>query len=83
MSEVATTSILPGRGGVMGRHPWEQGTSRKFWRAALAGRELTVTFGRIGSQGQSSLKAFDSEERAQREMDKLVAEKLRKGYVEE
>jgi uncharacterized protein (DUF1330 family) len=26
--------------------------------------------------------AFDSAERARREMDKLVAEKLRKGYVE-
>ncbi|MGN5476585.1 WGR domain-containing protein [Cupriavidus basilensis] len=28
------------------------------------------------------MKAFDSAERARREMDKLVAEKLRKGYVE-
>ena len=62
---------------------FEQGTSRKFWRVALADAELTVTFGRIGSTGQSSLKVFDSAERARREMEKLVAEKLRKGYAEE
>ncbi|SOY44847.1 hypothetical protein CBM2592_A130110 [Cupriavidus taiwanensis] len=41
-----------------------------------------MNYGRIGSAGQSSMKAFDSAERARREMDKLVAEKLRKGYVE-
>ena len=61
---------------------FEQGTSRKFWRAELGGAELTVTFGRIGSAGQSNLKVFESPERARREMDKLVAEKLRKGYAE-
>ncbi|RWA52384.1 hypothetical protein AU476_17955 [Cupriavidus sp. UYMSc13B] len=61
---------------------FEQGTSRKFWRASLRGAELCVTYGRIGSTGQTSVKAFDSAERARREADKLVAEKLRKGYVE-
>ncbi|SPA44181.1 AAA domain-containing protein [Cupriavidus taiwanensis] len=61
---------------------FEHGTSRKFWRASVRGAELTVNYGRIGSAGQSSMKAFDSAERARREMDKLVAEKLRKGYVE-
>ncbi|HZF98623.1 MAG TPA: AAA domain-containing protein, partial [Pseudoxanthomonas sp.] len=62
---------------------FEQGTSRKFWRIALSGTELTVTFGRVGSTGQSSLKAFETIERAEREMEKLASEKLRKGYVEE
>lgn len=61
---------------------FEQGSSRKFWRASLRGAELSVSFGRIGSSGQTNLKAFDSTERARRELDKLVAEKLRKGYVE-
>ncbi len=69
-------------GEVVVRLHFEQGTSRKFWTAALNGVELTVTFGRIGTAGQSNLKAFDSAERARREMDKLVAEKLRKGYIE-
>lgn len=69
-------------GEVVVRLHFEQGTSRKFWTAALNGVELKVTFGRIGTAGQSNLKAFDSAERARREMDKLVAEKLRKGYIE-
>jgi predicted DNA-binding WGR domain protein len=41
---------------------------------------MTVTYGRIGTNGQPSLKVFKSAERARREMDKLVNEKLRKGY---
>ncbi|KJK24749.1 DNA helicase [Burkholderiaceae bacterium 16] len=62
---------------------FEQGSSRKFWRASLSGTELSVSYGRIGSSGQVNLKQFDTAERALREMDKLVAEKLRKGYAEE
>jgi len=65
------------------RFRFEQGTSRKFWRIALAGAELTVTFGRIGSTGQSNVKTFETVDRAMREMEKLVSEKLRKGYVED
>ncbi|MES3023192.1 MAG: AAA domain-containing protein [Pseudomonadota bacterium] len=62
---------------------FEQGTSRKFWRASVRGDELSVTYGRIGSTGQVNLKQFDSNARALREMEKLVDEKLRKGYVED
>jgi predicted DNA-binding WGR domain protein len=59
---------------------FEQGTSNKFWRVAVSGGELVVTYGRIGSAGQRNVKQFDSTARARREMDKLVAEKLGKGY---
>jgi predicted DNA-binding WGR domain protein len=61
---------------------YQAGGSDKFWRAAVRGAELTVSYGRAGSTGQTLVKAFDSAERAAREMEKLVAEKLRKGYVE-
>ncbi|MES2015396.1 MAG: AAA domain-containing protein [Pseudomonadota bacterium] len=62
---------------------FEQGTSRKFWRVSVQGAELRVKYGRIGSAGQDNVKQFDSAERALRELNKLVEEKLRKGYVEE
>ncbi|UUZ49845.1 WGR domain-containing protein [Massilia sp. B-10] len=62
---------------------FEQGTSRKFWRASVQGTELHVTYGRIGSASQNNVKQFDSAERALREMNKLVDEKLRKGYEED
>lgn len=62
---------------------FEQGSSRKFWQVAVEGNQLTVTFGRIGSNGQNNVKVYDSAERTRREMDKLVAEKLGKGYRDE
>ena len=59
---------------------FDQGSSNKFWHVSVSGSELTVSYGRIGSNGQRNIKVFDSAERACREMDKLVAEKLGKGY---
>lgn len=61
---------------------FQQGGSSKFWKVAVAGGEITVTFGRIGTKGQTVVKAFDTPERARREADKLIGEKLRKGYSE-
>ncbi|TNJ33378.1 DUF4011 domain-containing protein [Arenimonas terrae] len=61
---------------------FEEGGSSKFWRISRSGGELTITFGRIGTRGQSLLKAYESVERADREMAKLVDEKLRKGYLD-
>jgi predicted DNA-binding WGR domain protein len=59
---------------------FEESGSSKFWRIARNGGELSVSFGRIGSKGQSLLKTYDTAERAEREMVKLVDEKLRRGY---
>jgi predicted DNA-binding WGR domain protein len=61
---------------------YQAGSSHKFWRAAVRGAELTVSYGRVGTAGQTLVKTFDSIERAGREMNKLVEEKLRKGYTE-
>ncbi|HEX6707739.1 MAG TPA: DUF4011 domain-containing protein [Albitalea sp.] len=59
-----------------------EGGSRKFWQIDRQGIEVTVVFGRIGTQGQTQLKQFANEQRARQEVDKLIAEKLRKGYIE-
>jgi predicted DNA-binding WGR domain protein len=61
---------------------FEQGSSCKFWRASLDDCELSISWGRVGSSGQSMLKQFDTPERARREMEKLIDEKRRKGYVD-
>ncbi|MBT0963447.1 AAA domain-containing protein [Denitromonas iodatirespirans] len=61
----------------------EQGASRKFWQVRVEGVDLTVTYGRIGTGGRTLLKQYETPERARREMDKLVAEKLRKDYADE
>jgi predicted DNA-binding WGR domain protein len=60
-----------------------EGTSRKFWAVELRGEQMTVQFGRIGSEGQTQTKEFDTAAEARQACDKLVAEKLKKGYVEQ
>ena len=56
--------------------------SHKFWNIDLQGEKLTVTYGRIGTAGQTQTKEFADAAKAQKEHDKLVKEKLAKGYVE-
>jgi predicted DNA-binding WGR domain protein len=61
---------------------FEQGASKKFWRVSRAGADLTISYGRIGTAGQSIIKTFETGERASRELRKLTEEKLQKGYVD-
>jgi predicted DNA-binding WGR domain protein len=56
--------------------------SNKFWQIEVHGPCLTVHFGRIGSKGQAKTKEFDSPEAAARACDDLIAQKMKKGYVE-
>jgi uncharacterized protein (TIGR02996 family) len=56
--------------------------SNKFWNIELQGTQFTVTYGKIGAKGQTQTKSFGDDARARKEHDKLVAEKLGKGYVE-
>ena len=60
-----------------------EGASNKFWAITLDGASHTVEFGRIGTTGQSSQKDFGSDAEAKASHDKLISEKMRKGYVEE
>ncbi|SFH92653.1 DUF4132 domain-containing protein [Planctomicrobium piriforme] len=61
---------------------FSDGSSNKFWNIELNGTEHTVTFGKIGTSGQSQTKNFGSEDEAKKSYDKLVAEKSKKGYVD-
>jgi predicted DNA-binding WGR domain protein len=56
--------------------------SNKFWAIELDGSSFTVNYGRIGTNGQTQTKDFASPEAAKKEYDKLVAEKVKKGYTE-
>jgi predicted DNA-binding WGR domain protein len=58
------------------------GTSSKFWSPLVEGTVFTVVFGKIGTGGQRREKHFGSEEDAEEEMNKKIAEKLREGYSE-
>jgi predicted DNA-binding WGR domain protein len=58
------------------------GRSDKFWSIELQGASHTVHFGRTGTAGQRQTKAFASEAEARKSHDRLIREKLAKGYVE-
>jgi predicted DNA-binding WGR domain protein len=59
---------------------FSEGSSNKFWRARADGSTLYVNFGRIGSDGQTQIKEFPSEDAADKELAKLEREKRKKGY---
>lgn len=56
--------------------------SHKFWNIELQGNSFTVTNGPQGAWGRSKTKEFADAAKAQEAHDKLVREKLAKGYVE-
>jgi uncharacterized protein (TIGR02996 family) len=56
--------------------------SSKFWNIEVHGKNFTVTFGRIGTKGQTQTKEFTSPGAAQQAQFKLIRQKLDKGYVE-
>ncbi len=58
------------------------GNSAKFWEISQAGKDVTVRYGRLGTSGQQQTKTLPTPEAAQRHVDKLVEQKLAKGYVE-
>ena len=66
----------------MRRFEFSEGSANKFWQIAIAASELHIAWGKIGTTGQAQTKSFASDAAAQAELDKLVLEKTKKGYVE-
>ena len=64
----------------MPRYEFVQGTSSKFWEIDRAGNEVTVCYGKIGTSGTSKTKAYADEAAAQKDMDKQITSKTKKGY---
>ena len=58
------------------------GSSNKFWEVSAQGSDVTVRFGRIGTQGQTQVKSFPDAAAAVAQVAKLIQEKTAKGYLE-
>ncbi len=56
--------------------------SNKFWQASVDGTTYTSINGKIGSNGQTTVKSFPTHEEAVEWWQGKVAEKLKKKYVE-
>lgn len=68
----------------MARRQFEltDGKSEKFWEINQRGKKITVRFGRIGTKGQEKDKEYQSAADAKKAAESLIAQKLKKGYVE-
>ena len=64
------------------RRPRAPDGSSKFWDVVLNDNQLTIRFGRIGTNGQTQAKTVTTPDAARREQEKLIRSKLAKGYVE-
>ena len=82
--ETAKPKAKANGGGGGGKRHFEfvEGSSKKFWEIWMDGTSFCTKYGRIGTDGQETVKEFDSVDKAKKEHDKLVAEKVKKGYVE-
>jgi TPR repeat protein len=58
------------------------GKSAKFWEVSVSGSSMTTTYGRIGSKGQRTEKNFSSSDEAQKAADRLIRQKIDKGYTQ-
>ncbi|MCZ8571187.1 WGR and DUF4132 domain-containing protein [Escherichia albertii] len=57
--------------------------SHKFWAVEQQGNELHISWGKVGTNGQSQVKSFADAAAAEKAELKLIAEKVKKGYEEE
>lgn len=59
---------------------FNDGKSKKFWRARTDGSDFIVNYGRIGTDGQSKTKGMGSADKANAELEKVANQKRKKGY---
>jgi uncharacterized protein (TIGR02996 family) len=59
-----------------------EGTSSKFWEIWREGAQVYTRYGKIGANGQVTVKDEGTDDKAQKLYDKLIREKTGKGYAE-
>ena len=81
--EITTTQTLtiPGFENVeFQRLIFKDATSNKFWEAGVQDDKLIVRYGRVGAKGQVQVKTFANATETVKEKERMVREKLGKGY---
>ncbi|MDP3537952.1 MAG: WGR domain-containing protein [Azonexus sp.] len=64
------------------RFEYNDEKSSKFWEIQIKGNGFNVRYGKIGTDGQKQSKDFADTTSAEKQAQKLIAEKLGKGYLE-
>jgi predicted DNA-binding WGR domain protein len=60
-----------------------ENNSNKFWEAYVEDVNLVINYGKVNTKGQKIIKPFETKAKAEQEMEKLVRQKLNKGYRRE
>ena len=60
----------------------QEGDANKFWNIKTEGSVQIVTFGKVGTKGRETVKTFTSAYECEKESKKLMAQKIKKGYIE-
>src|SRR5262245_60593631 len=67
----------------MRRFEQSDGDVVKFWQIEMRGDSFVATWGKAGSNSKNQrIRKFPSEEKAEEEAEKQIAEKLREGFEE-
>ena len=80
---MATSKKAPTQERRVRRFEFVDERSAKFWEIKVTAKNFEVHYGRIGTSGQTQLKAFDDAAAARNNAEKLIAEKLKGGYIEQ
>jgi predicted DNA-binding WGR domain protein len=56
--------------------------SNKFWTIESEGSSYTVKYGKVGTAGKTQTEVFTDEDACKKAVEKLIAAKIKKGYVE-
>ena len=64
------------------RFLYQDAKSDKFWDIEFEGTTQTVIYGKTGTAGREAVKEFATAEECTKESEKLIAQKLKKGYTE-
>ena len=68
----------------MAKHYFEykDAKSKKFWEVSVSGKKVNIRYGKIGTDGQTSLKELGTPAEAKAHAKKQAAGKVKKGYKE-
>ena len=61
---------------------FEDAKSSKFWEVTVDGVSVTTRWGKLGANGQTKSKDYDSPAAAVTAANKAVSQKTKKGYIE-
>ena len=64
------------------RFIYQDAKSDKFWDIDFEGTTQTVVYGKTGTAGREAVKEFATPEECTKESEKLILQKLKKGYTE-